>query len=1431
MKSKFLRLSVLFAIGAFTVNAWAQTWTAPVVPGEDLSSLESTTTVYMYNVGADAFTTYGMDWGTQAIATRLKNGDTEATTMHGCTVTVNGSTVRVILKDKSDKNVSGNTKNAEDVWSDSGTETYYSYQSSSVSLGAYTLKISDTPLDVSYPYGGPLTFVNGQGFTDWAFISETSVTNGSYALYKAKKKMYALYEACSDEGKVAHAEDFTTALSAYTSADATAATVNDASKVLFNAVFASLEKPVDVSFLFDDADMVGAQNIAEWTTNSATIAYADIEIYRAPFVLEQSQTVPDGMYSVVFHALFRQDGNEAAPNLVLSNGENTASAAVPMMEKGNFGDIKGYGGDWDPWKNQIPNNTNGCGQAFTLGNAIAKVSNFSVIGDKLKISVNQTNSLQWFNWQGFEIVYEGGFYNVYKKTAEQAEALLSRTLPTAVKTAISDNASLTSVATTEELSAATAILTPIIESIDAIETEYLAINSLLAVCNGYTDNSTPNAEDDLTTFNLAITEATTSKEKAKTADELNTIYNNLEEARRVYIVKAVPTNETSFDFTFKINNPLFDDKDTGWSFTGSSGNRQYGQKTMEAWNNNAMTVSQVVKELPNGFYMIGVDVISGSGVPLNAYAFAVGGSSGNSQSVTAVASANNYTTMSAEVAGKTLSCGAYVSDGILTLGIKDPSTGNGWFVADNFELHYMGISLTELENIMKNGIIPEAENVAQSNDVNAINKTNLAEKVAAAEAELENESRTIQSLETAVTAIRTAIDRANGTVQNYGKIQELLNQCEVHVENSTPNTETDLTTFEVAISTAEKDKETAIDADALDKVYNALHTAFRTYIMHAAPTEGFRFDMNFLVDGIGNSTNGWVKAYSEEFTKNYQYQNSDNKDTETLKKKGYLESWNDGVVFTGTLTYTKTGLSNGHYTIAAYAFTDGTTSFKANEASVTVDSTGKYVKPIVEDVLVDDGTLTFGLENETGTWIGITNIHDFYMIGGLTDDEKRVAAKKALKKTIDSEESLNTTKNVGDGVFEIPESAVEVLKTAFTTANGVYSNESATTADLERTNTDLLAAIDAYKNVELNGPSVDERFYITIVTPGHGRLNCPVIAALGSVGTNNPTGYTFYAAGNFENYRPTVFTFTKVNGNLYNISVELETGTVYLTYGSLNGSPAGWNKSQIQGTTNVNAKGTFKIEASSVVDGGIRIVNTETGKYLDCENNADKNYPIYSGSHDTYEFALVDASEVTTSIVIDAEVQLATCVLLFDAELPANLKAYTTETLENGYLNLVEVNKLEAYKPYILYAENGYEGKLSGKVDLAGYQLKVTDDNGLLAGAVETQVITYGYALQNQTGENGKGVAFYSVDTENSQKVTIPAGKCWLDVQKNSTPAATTRSISLRFPEGGATGIGDVKIELPADGSAPIYTIDGKRVDVMQSGQIYIIGGKKMIKK
>ena len=183
---------------------------------------------------------------------------------------------------------------------------------------------------------------------------------------------------------------------------------------------------------------------------------------------------------------------------------------------------------------------------------------------------------------------------------------------------------------------------------------------------------------------------------------------------------------------------------------------------------------------------------------------------------------------------------------------------------------------------------------------------------------------------------------------------------------------------------------------------------------------------------------------------------------------------------------------------------------------------------------------------------------------------------------------------------------------------------------------------------------------------------------------------------------------------------------------------------------------------------------------------------------------------------------------MFDAQLPAELEAYVGVSVENDCLILQKVEGvLPAYTPCLLYAETGYEGTLEGTVEKGSYTA-TTVIGDFLCGAIDKTVITEGYVLQNQNGEGGNGLGFYVVNAEKPK--TIPVGKCWLSVPQSSDTEVTPASVGLRFINGGATKLNPVLMDKAVlDGA--IYTIDGKRVNSMERGQIYIISGQKVMIK
>ena len=288
-----------------SLAAVAQTWTAPQVPGESLEDLKSSDVVYIYNVDADAFVMYGMTSNAQACAARLTNGDYTASIPNQSTVIASDGKVRMRNKEKGGSYyISCPSEAAYDVVINKSTNQYFTYAETAEGSRVYTLSNDKfgKALDVSWTYGGHLTLAEGSGQTKWAFIKESNVTNGAYALYKAKKAMYNVYKAVADAGKEsAYQAAIATALEAYSASNATVESVAKASRELFKAVCVDLTEPIEVSFMLDNADMVGNASAAKWHNGSPAFGWEEFEVYHSAFTLEQDNVLPLGTYDLGFH--------------------------------------------------------------------------------------------------------------------------------------------------------------------------------------------------------------------------------------------------------------------------------------------------------------------------------------------------------------------------------------------------------------------------------------------------------------------------------------------------------------------------------------------------------------------------------------------------------------------------------------------------------------------------------------------------------------------------------------------------------------------------------------------------------------------------------------------------------------------------------------------------------------------------------------------------------------------------------------------------------------------------------------------------------------------------------------------------------------------------------------------------------------------------
>ena len=175
---------------------------------------------------------------------------------------------------------------------------------------------------------------------------------------------------------------------------------------------------------------------------------------------------------------------------------------------------------------------------------------------------------------------------------------------------------------------------------------------------------------------------------------------------------------------------------------------------------------------------------------------------------------------------------------------------------------------------------------------------------------------------------------------------------------------------------------------------------------------------------------------------------------------------------------------------------------------------------------------------------------------------------------------------------------------------------------------------------------------------------------------------------------------------------------------------------------------------------------------------------------------------------------MGTLILPFDAELPSGLKAYSCDATEGDLLTLTPAESLEACTPYIVYAENGYSGNLSGTAKLPDAS-NVTDvfTDGLLTGLLTSGVVNTGFILQNK----GEGPIFYDAEGVN---FSLPAGRCYL-----TSSAGSVKAFQFAFDD--ADGIEMVNGKSV---NGKLFDLSGRKIERPSRG-IYIQGTRKVVIK
>lgn len=411
-----------------------------------------------------------------------------------------------------------------------------------------------------------------------------------------------------------------------------------------------------------------------------------------------------------------------------------------------------------------------------------------------------------------------------------------------------------------------------------------------------------------------------------------------------------------------------------------------------------------------------------------------------------------------------------------------------------------------------------------------------------------------------------------------------------------------------------------------------------------------------------------------------------------------------------------------------------------------------------------------------------------------------------LKSAIENANTIINGRNIGDGPFQRPQSAVDAL--------GSTDDEQAVYDAAEKDGEEVTSLTEALRKgsvIELNAPEEGARYNMVMSYAGWEHDGKAVTYLAGGRNDAGLYNIQYYAAPN-ANYAQ-AFTFTAVEGktNCYTLSMtDVDGNERYVC----TGVPYGGNTSQLRTTT--NAEDALVVEVIATATDGIHnLYNTEAKNYI---GGQDAGF-FTVNSHTTFRLQEAQKAEVTLKF---SSVGWATLILPFDAELPEGLIAYSCGDADetDGTLDLEEAESLKANTPYLM---NSY----SKGFTFSGYGLADKDSytDGLFTGTyVNYETTNNGktYVLQNINGE----VAFYLVG-EKAQP-TVKPNRIYMTYESTNGAAAP------RFSFGRGEGTTSVdNMEPTANSQQPIvvYDLMGRKVTTMEKGGMYIVNGKKVVVK
>lgn len=382
------------------------------------------------------------------------------------------------------------------------------------------------------------------------------------------------------------------------------------------------------------------------------------------------------------------------------------------------------------------------------------------------------------------------------------------------------------------------------------------------------------------------------------------------------------------------------------------------------------------------------------------------------------------------------------------------------------------------------------------------------------------------------------------------------------------------------------------------------------------------------------------------------------------------------------------------------------------------------------------------------------------------------------------------TTNVGTGAFQYSQDAIDA-------ANALVQG-TATVAEVE-------AAYEAV--TKLNEPEPTQAYNLVFNCEGHSATGNALTLIPNPAQTQGLYGLKYLNPANVNLAQ--AFYFTHTTGNKYKVyAIDTDLNERYITT-----QAEGYGTTWYEGIRTIDdASKAMEIEIRPNGEGLYLLWNTGANKPI--AHNGNNNNDFFTNN--TANFQFVETAKPSITINTTAAGWGTTMLPFAVAEIPEGVKVYTCAEVESSSLTLVEVDALEANKPYII--EGKWNDTLTG--DAQGTALNYTE--GLLTGTyveMDAEALNGKYIMQKQ----GEKVGFFLVNKENAQP-KLRANRAYM------TDPATEGSVKAFY-----LGENDLPTAIQSvfDGlvNGEAYDLAGRKVQKLQKGDVYIINGKKVVVK